>query len=61
MDKEVLWIDAAKIPDGVSFDKFIEDFNKLGVWSQQAMNSFLENYKYCSCGDNGICGEKVNV
>ena len=45
MDKEVLWIDVAKIPEGVSFDKFMEDFNKLGVWSQQAMNSFLENYR----------------
>ena len=54
MDKEVLWIDVAKIPDGVSFDKFMEDFNKLGVWSQAAMNSFLESYRYCSCGDNGI-------
>ena len=31
MGKEVLWIDVAKIPDGVSFDKFMEDFNKLGV------------------------------
>ena len=44
MDKEVLWIDLAKIPEGVSLEKLNEDFDKLGVWSQQAVDSLLESY-----------------
>ena len=44
MDKEILWIDLAKIPEGVSLEKFNEDFDKLGVWSQQAVDSLLESY-----------------
>ena len=44
VDKEVLWIDLAKIPEGVSLEKFNEDFDKLGVWSQVAVDSLLESY-----------------
>ena len=44
MDKEILWIDLAKIPEGISLEKFNEDFDKLGVWSQQAVDSLLESY-----------------
>ena len=51
MYKEVLWIDLAKIPEGISLDKFNEDFDKLGVWSQQAVDSLLESYNTKKIGN----------
>ena len=51
MDKEVLWIDLVKIPEGISLDKFNEDFDKIGVWSQQAVDSLLESYNTKEIGN----------